>query len=306
MVATRDIKCGNDVAKMAALGRYAEEFIIYAVSYQEKGRLLHRVGSGQEEIWRFIEECQRQGTYPTIVEEWVNRTLVPSGERENDLLRSKIRMAQKMKQQYTEAFFSGLGQFAQTENNNAGSALLWQCQDELIGCFDREQLERFRTLVQYAYNGKKLSSVEYERLQRWLAHIFKQMEDDVIIKKNFKRTFYGFGYLVNGEQKYWTNAQKSLVWQQKQKLMIEGKKTTPIWQKTYWYDFQPNLMKIKQEFLAHLQEWFDDTYWQRLSAIDQLPSPVASDEYNHWMAALDKERQAQIATAMYYKNSWGI
>ena len=55
MVAARDLKCGNDVAKMAALGRYAEEFIVYAVSYQQDGKVWHRVSSNQDEIWRLYK-----------------------------------------------------------------------------------------------------------------------------------------------------------------------------------------------------------------------------------------------------------
>ena len=249
MVATRDIKCGNDVAKMAALGRYAEEFIIYAVSYWEKGQVWHRVSSDEDEIWHFVEACQREGICPTLTEKWVNRTLVPSGERDDHLLRSKISMAQKMKQHYPQEFLTALERFARAVNNDTASPLLQQWQDELIGCFDREELARFATLVQYAYNAKKVSPQNYAQLQNYLAHIYQQMEDDVIIKRNFERTFYGIGCEVRGKRQYFVNAKKSLVWQRHQQLMREGTKTTPIWQKTYSYDFQPDLMQTKKEFL---------------------------------------------------------
>lgn len=306
MVAARDIKCGNDVAKMAALGRYAEEFIVYAVSYQENGQLWHRVSSDQEELWRFVEDCQQRDIYPTIVEEWVNRTLVPSGERDTYLLNSKISLAQKMKRHYTEAFMAELTQFAQAENNNTASALLEGEHEALLGCFERERLERFGTLVQYAYNAKKLSRNEYDRLQNWLAHIFKQMEDDVVIKKNFGRTFYGIGYKEQSKQKYYTNANKPLVWQKRQQLLQEGKMTTPIWQKTYWYDYQPDLLSTKKAFLAYLEQWFDGGYWQQLEAIQALPAAIDAHAYEGWLRTLEKAPDGQLLTARYYKTCWGL
>ena len=306
MVAARDLKCGNDVAKMAALGRYEDEFIIYAVSYIEQGRVWHRVSSDQDEIWRFVEACQKEDFYPTLAEKWVNRILVPSGERDNYLLRSKIDMAQRMKRHYPETFLKALQQFAERQNNNTASALLWQWQEELIGCFAREQLDRFATLVQYAYNAKKVARRDYDQLQGWLAHIDKQMEDDVVIKKNFERTFYGIGYATQGKKQYFVNAKKSLVWQKRQQLMSEGTRATPIWQKTYGYDYQPNLMQTKSEFLVYMQEWYDEDYWQRLEQIDSLPSAVAEEAFQDWLNSLSDDCPEQIATAKYYQTCWGV
>ena len=306
MVATRDIKCGNDVAKMAALGRYAEEFIIYAVSYVEEGRVLHRVSSDEDEIWRFVEECQRGERYPTLMQKWVNRTLVPSGERDSYLLRSKISMAQKMKRYYPETFLLTLQQFAEQANTNTAGELLEKWQDELIGCFVRQRLDCFAHLVQYAYSAKKLSRQDHEQLRCYLAHIDKQMEDDVVIKKNFERTFYGIGYYARGKKQYFVNAQRSLVWQRRQQLMSTGIKTTPIWQKTYGYDYQPDLMQTKKEFLDYMQAWFDDGYWQRLEQIDALPSAISSADYQAWLNSLRTEDAEQLATAKYYQTLWGV
>ena len=306
MVAARDLKCGNDVAKMAALGRYAEEFIVYAVSYQQDGKVWHRVSSNQDEIWRFVQESQQSGLYPTIVQEWVNRTLVPSGERDHYLLETKISMAQKMKKQYPPEFMAQLNQFAQQANNNAAYALLKEEQDALLGCFEREKLERFRLLVQTAYAAKKLSATAYQELQGWLEHILKQMEDDVVLKKSFCRTFYGFGYQVQSKKKYYANASQALVWQKRQQLMQQGHLATPLWHKTYWYDYQPDLLGVRQEFLAYIEQWFDDIYWQQLETIQAQDSAVSSQAYQAWLAALPRTQPGQLATAQYYQTCWGL
>ena len=88
--------------------------------------------------------------------------------------------------------------------------------------------------------------------------------------------------------------------------MREGTKTTPIWQKTYSYDFQPDLMQTKKEFLIYLQTWFDDAYWQRLQAIDDLPSVIDRSAYQDWLHTLAADCPEQIATANYYKTRWGV
>lgn len=306
MVAARDLKCGNDVAKMAALGRWADEFSVYGVSYWENEKVWHYISANQEEIWRFVEESQKEARYPTMVAEWVNRTLVPSGERENYLWRTKVIMAQKMKAWYSENFLAGLVHFAQRENSSTADKWLWQWQDELIGCFEREKLERFRTLVQYAYDSKKLSLAAYTKLQGWLEHVFNQMADDPVVRKAFKRTFFGIGYGAWDKRQYYVNAKKALVWQKKQQLMSQGISTTPIWQKTYWYDYQPNLAETKKDFLAHIQACFDKTYDERLHILQKLSGPIEAADYAAWLHTLADAPEVQRTTATYYKTCWHL
>ena len=81
-------------------------------------------------------------------------------------------------------------------------------------------------------------------------------------------------------------------------------KTTPIWQKTYGYDFQPDLAQTKCEFLAYMQQWFDNGYWQRLEQIDALPSAISRENYQVWLDSLSKDVPEQIATAKYYQTLW--
>jgi len=308
MVATRDIRVGSDVAKMAALGKFEDEFAVYAISYLKDGKVWHRVSEDAMELWCFAEESRKENVYPTVVCDWVNRTLVPSGQRDDYMLNTKIMMAKKMKQAYSEEYLVKLNDFANLPNTNDAYALLKERQDQLLGCFDREALNLFEGLVECAFEAKKLQMSSYRELKNWLDHIYQQMEDDIVIKKNFSRTFYGIGYIeANGQKKYIVNAKQTIIYSERNRLRREGKLVTPIWQKTYWYFQQPNLAEVRKEFLDYVKSCYNEDYWMILLKIREYPSAIAKEEYDLWLIELKKLGiQEQISTAEYYRNCWHI
>ena len=64
MVAIRDLKCSQDIAEMAALGKFEEEFIVYGCCYVENGQVYYRVSTQEDELYLFIEQCMERGVYP--------------------------------------------------------------------------------------------------------------------------------------------------------------------------------------------------------------------------------------------------
>ena len=51
MVAIRDLKCSMDIAEMAALGKFEQEFMVYGCCYQEKGNCFIK---SVVKVWTFI------------------------------------------------------------------------------------------------------------------------------------------------------------------------------------------------------------------------------------------------------------
>lgn len=103
MVAVRDLKCSMDIAEMAALGWFAEEFIVYGCCYVENGKLYYKVSSQNTELYQFREEYMKKGIYVSPITELLNRVSVPSGMQDEYLLRTKIKLAKKMQQDYDSA-----------------------------------------------------------------------------------------------------------------------------------------------------------------------------------------------------------
>lgn len=300
MVAIRDLKCSWDIAEMAALGKFEEEFIVYGCCYVEDGQVFYRMSTQEDEMYLFVEQCMERGVYPSPVQSILNRTLVPSGMQDEYLYKTKVMLAKQMQEQYPSALLKKFAALAEIDANDNAAELLYRIKKSLIGCFERERLELVEGMIQFAYQQKKLTRQTYQELQQWLAYVYRQMEDDVVIKKNVQRTFYGMAYRNEaGKVKYFTNARKSEVCKRREQLLCQGIWTTPIVQKTYYFEQQPNLGQVRVEFLDQMAQWMDDDYWQTLDEIVQLSAETLPAQWNQLQEQTATEQSEAVQN--YFK-----
>lgn len=306
MVAIRDLQCGSDIAKMAALGKFAEEFIVYGCCYIKDDQIFYKVSSQDNDLYHFTDACLETGIYPSPVREWVNRTLVPSGMQEEYLYRTKILLAKQLQQDYPEDLLQKFTMLARTEGNDTAADLLYSIKKKLIGCFDWDILQMFWGLVTYAYQQKKLRYTTYQQFQQWLQDIGQQMEDDVVIRKNFQRTFWGFAYRDQQERIcYYANAKQGEVRKRREALMCKGILGTAMMQKTYCYDQQPNLAMVRKAFLQQLEQRMNPSYWQILSAIHQYPSTISASAYQQLLDTAKIEGKEMMEQYLrFYQAMW--
>ena len=132
MVAIRDLKCSQDIAEMAALGKFEEEFIVYGCCYVENGQVYYRVSTQEDELYLFIEQCMERGVYPSPVQRLLNRTLVPSGMQEEYLYQTKIMLAKQMQKNYPSALLKQFAVSAEQDDNDAAAAILYCIKKEFI------------------------------------------------------------------------------------------------------------------------------------------------------------------------------
>ena len=289
MVAIRDLKCSMDIAEMAALGKFEEEFIVYGCCYMEYGKKMYRVSTQVLDIYRFRERCLERGIQPGPVVSLLNRVLVPSGMQDSYLLQTKIQLAKKMQGMYSQEFLQKLTELAACENHDGAADIFYELQQKMIGCFDRETIQLVEGLMIYAKKKKKLKWATYQELRRWVNYLYSQMEDDVVIKKNFQRTFFGLAY-YNGQQKlcYYVNAQESDVYKKRETLMGQGILTTPIVQKTYYYTQQPDLRAVKVSFKQQVAQWMDEEYWHYIERINQTTAAIPAEMHQELLREVEQ------------------
>lgn len=308
MVAIRDLKCSMDIAEMAALGWFAEEFIVYGCCYMENGTIYYKVSSQNTELYRFKDECMKHGIYVSPVVELLNRVMVPSGMQEEYLLKTKLKLAKQMQRNYDTDLLCTFTALAQQDDNNSAANLMREIQHKMTGCFEREVVQLVESIIEYAFQQKKLNRQTYAELCQWLDYMYGQMEDDVVIRKNFQRTFYGFAYRTTaGALRYYTNASAGETRKRKEELLCKGTQSTPILQKTYYFDNQPNLLQVKEKFVAQLKQWMDEEYWGYLHDIDKLPVQLLMEPY-HSLIQQAKERNSGSMTELlqYYDCLWNL
>ena len=308
MVAIRDLKCSWDIAEMAALGKFEEEFIVYGCCYVENGQVFYRMSTQEDEMYLFVEQCMERGVYPSPVQSILNRTLVPSGMQDEYLYKTKIMLAKQMQEQYPSELLKQFAILAEIDENNSAAELLYHIKKSLVGCFVRERLELVQGIILFAYQQKKLTRQTYRELQQWLAYVYRQMEDDVVIKKNVQRTFYGMAYRNEaGKVKYFTNARKSEVYKRREQLLCQGIWTTPIVKKNYYYEQQPNLSQIRTEFIQQMGQWMDDDYWQVLDTINQLSTGILPVQWKKLQEQSVLERNEVVEEYFkFYQHMWQL
>ena len=307
MVAKRDLVVANDIAEMAALGWFPHEFIVYGCSYVKNGIQYYKVSSQDTELYHFKEECLKQNIYVSPIIESLNRVSVPSGMQNEYMLRTKIKLAKQLQANYDTDWMKTFSLFAEQEGNDSAAILLRELKEKAIGCFERDVLDLISSIVDYAFYQKKLKKETYTDLKQWLNYVYSQMEDDVVIRKNFKRTFYGFAYKSDtGMVRYIANASEREVQRRKEELYCKGVTSTPILQKTYYFDNQPNLALIRDQFLMVLKQWMDEEYWWYLETIDALPAAVSVAQMEQIEQAIPAGQIILQKQMQYYRSLWGI
>ena len=275
MGSIRDVNCSTDVAMMEKLGRFDKEFIVYGCTYKEQGKRLYYMTSQREKIYEHIQNCLLQDIWPTSVQSLLVSCAVPAGSREEIAQEAKIALAEQMKKDFSDDYFKLLQDIAPKSVTDGALKLLLNEKNNLEGYFDRDYLLRFEGLIEMAYCEKILTTNSFIMLKEWVKKELRQMEDDLVLKNHFKRTFSGFAYLENDKINYFYDGQKETVFEKKYQLQKEGYMTTPIIVKNFWFDGKTSLKSIRNKYESFLWKIIDEEYINQIRQIKSKKKPMA-------------------------------
>lgn len=303
----RDLQCASDVGRMVELGKFAVEFNGYGCTYMECGKQYYRAGSKPEALYGFVRECSRKGIYPTPIEQYTYRTVVPAEMHEYFAEQTKIKLIQQMKETY-RGLYAVLQPLADTPPNGVSLPLLLQEAEQLEGHFDDMALQRFAGTIELAYNAKILDEKGWMQLEQWMRRERKQMEDEPVVQEQVERTFYGFGYLSkNGLVEYFCNAQPAAVLEQHQKLELDGIFVCPVLKKQYWFAGTNQIKIIRQQFMDELERWHDQDYIHHLQQLKRLPGVISKERLQLARKQLEPEVSSQAMNVFdYYSRRWNL
>lgn len=304
----RDIQVAEDVGKKAELGWFDVEFIMYGCAYwdKEKDKMYYKVSSDASDIYDFIEKSMTMEIFPSNVMSLTKRCPVPAGMKELIAQDVKKDLGRKMKECYPKEFFYELYALAEKAENNTAAEILQKEAEQLEGVFEEKKLKKYEDLVKYARSCKQINKIAYEALKEWIAGQYKDMEDDSITKDKFEKTLYGIAYEEKGKIKYIINAQKSYIYEHLYAMEIEGVFTTPIYSKSYWYNYTYRLKDVNQDFKYHLEEELDTTYIEKIKKIRNGKKQLNSEDCMiEWEELKKKYRQEAYETILRYGYRWG-
>lgn len=302
----RDVRLAQEFAQMAAQGYLDREFTMHGCAYWHEGERHYMISSQIEKIYDFCGRSNLIGRYPTPIMTLTKVSPVPLGQQEEIALDVKMQLARKLQESYPEGFFQLLDTLARSPNTNGAAEILRGLQRELQGTFSSERLGLFEGLVQLSFEAKVLSESGYLALVDWLREERANMAEDLLVKDLFERTFYGIAYEdKKGGIKYLSNACKETIWGKKISLEQEGVLTTPIFAKTYWYNYSYRLAQAQADFKRHLQQVLDSAYFQLVKSIHELPSALDQGLFQAQMQICATDfGQSSVQALQFYGRKW--
>ncbi|WP_148265259.1 hypothetical protein [Desulfosporosinus orientis] len=265
---------------MAELGYVDTEFTMYGAAYLGLDNEMKYIISGKrDEIYKFIETSAYDNFCPSAVKHYSENCPVPSGYEEEIAQQVKFRLAKKLQQDYKKPIFESLKYFAQMDGNDAAYDLLLAEQENLEGLFDRDALVVFEGLVDLAFQKKLLSRRSLNEFQKWIRKVKLQMEDDLIIKDIMEKTLYACVYRAEGILKYYINAQYDSICAFVLKAQKQGYRPSPLFYKTYYFNYRYTLIDAKKDFKVILEKLLDEEYMKKLEVMNTMRSVVSGHEY---------------------------
>lgn len=272
MTSFRDLNCGNDVAMMDKLGRFDREFIVYGCAFLQKDEPHYFVSSRADTIDHFVQQSSLASLYPTPVSTALSACSVPAGAQSELARSAKMTLARELSHTYSPLFWQKLQKLTALPANNTGAQLIEERFAQLNGCFQPESLSLMAGLLQMTFAQKRLTLAAYQNFWARLEKKLRQMEDDVVIKKTFRRTFSGFAYRPPKQRwQYFYDGESAAVRAKQRLYFSQGMIVTPMVQKTYWFDGQTSVQSIAQRFAQALPEWFDADFLALTEALRALP-----------------------------------
>ena len=299
----RDVRCAADVGRMAELGRFATEVVVYGAAVQHKdGNIVYYATEQESKLYHFTQRQRMQEQYYTPISALREREKIPFELREDYVLDRKYKLLRQMKNWYeTSGYFELMYPFFMREPNNNAYMLLKQLQKDLDGYFDDTALQIFRGLVETAYEGKVLSQQGYQQLGNWYWNTRRQMHDAPVVEDNIGRTFYGFGYLDDHKElQYIMDTQLMPVVHKRQEKIMQGCCAGAIMQKTYWFQQFSQMSAVRKAYQQWLMNAQDTAYFTLLQTIKSLPGVIAAEEKDKAIDNIKKYAEAKNAAAYYF------
>ena len=307
MLHMHDLRVAEDIGNMAELGWFDVEFTMYGCAYLLEGKMFYRVSSEAEDIYDFIEKGAQLGIYPSNVLSLTEKYPVPAGMKELIAQEVKRDLGKKLREVYPQAFFEELYTLAEAAGTNSAAGLLWAEVDQLEGVFEEEKLKALAELIAYAYSCRKLAAADYRELLEWIAAQRKDMEDDFISKDIFEKTLYGVAYRGDTGLEYLINAQKGCVYEKMYALEQAGRLTTPLFSKTYWYNYVYRLGDVNRDFKKKIKQELNEDYMRKIQQIRAGQSAVSAKACTAAIQKIGQRFGAEpYKTVLRYGRRWGL
>lgn len=307
MMDLRDVQVALDVAKRAELGWFDVEFTMYGCAYLKDGQRFYTISSEAEKIYDCIAANYSKEIFSSLICSFSEKYPVPTGMQEYIALDIKKELAKDMSNKYPKEFFLYLNKLAKEVTQNTAKEFLDEILFETESCFDEKRISFFENMVDFFYEARKINETYYKKYTNWIREERKNMEENIICKDIFEKTFYGIAYLEQDNVKYFVNARKDTVYQKKYELETQNIFSSFILSETYYYNYDLKIPQVKKSFEELIRKMFDRKLMEKLNEIISANSSISKEDYKK-ILVYTKEHFGSEAekTVKHYGSKWGI
>lgn len=306
----KDVSSAEMVRSLAEMNCFEQDCTVYGYSWKsETGKRMYRMSEDALLIRQSFESHLLHAYAMTPLQSWTRKAIIKEETKEDLFLSLKLELAGQLRSDFNEVYFSGLQNILKASGDNQAEPLLLQWQEELDGYFEEERLQLFAGAVTIAYVTKHLQKWRYQQLMQWIGQTKKQMTNGMQIRDNFTRAFYGV--VCKPPQatsyRYLCNANQNALYDQIKELDEKGVWHTPVYSKCYWYHKSGDLPNVRKLFETDLKELMDETYLNRMMAIQNFSSAIPQQL---WDSNLQKVKAECSPIAykgfLYWGQRWNI
>lgn len=306
MDVAKDVIAARSVMEMADLGRFDVALNVYGCACLTDGQMRYFVSSQAQPVHDYIRQNQLAQALPTDISAQIRYIPDHAGTVYAEERKLKFDLALKLQQDYPQAELAVLAEFAQMANNDEAYPLLTAWQQDLIGLFSADQLLLFKATVEEAHIAKKLTAPHYAALCAWADAQLRQIEDEILLPGQGKKTFWGFAALTPAGtlQTYAVNANYPAIINQRSQLAAQGLIVSPLWQKTLPLPAKGAPYMLREPFTQQLKTCLNSDCLARLTQLHQLPSPIPPEAYAQAASRLSSPETLRLHHV--YGRLWGL
>lgn len=307
MLDLRDVQVARDVQRRAEMGWFDVEFTMYGCTYQKNGERYYRVSAQEEKIYEYIENEEKDEVLASDICALSRKYPVPTGMQEYIAADVKVELAKEMAEKYPLDFFMLLEKLAQEAEENTAWDYLNDKMRSLEGTFDLKKFAQLKQETRYAYFHRKINAENYRDLLKMIAAEERYMEENIIVKDIFEKTFYAFAYEMNDRINYVINARKGHIYQKKTELEQKGIYTTPLYVETCYYNYEVRLPDVRKIFEKHMREYLNEEYFNFMRQIYTKNRQISVERFAKELKTAEKcYGSAAADTLRHYAVRWGI
>lgn len=273
---SRDEQMTQNVATMAALGRFEKEFTVYGCVFFDNEQIIIAISESADRIFDWMYDIENKDQYVSTIHSASIRSLVPAGMENFFIEQAQQKLILSLRSIYPSEYFLTLQKAFQVFPTNQSFEPLEQMRYQLDGICNNEQLMIFQGLIEKAYKRKILKESSYLQLLKWVNWTKRDLEQQIIKKDKYEKDFFAFIYISRDQTSHHIviDGNKANTYKKLEQKISQNYFVSNIITKKWYYNNTYTIIDAKNDCKAYLEQIFDLTYQSLLITIETLPTPI--------------------------------